>query len=222
MILTVCAGDTPASVAGSPAVQRVHDEWRLGDNPYAQRREEDIRACRRLNAQPAHLPLLDAVYRQNSVGHMLYARKFIGARVKPYERNHHARALRMQLTTLRSSYPGARVYCPLAFAAHVDHVILREEAEAVFGGASLTYYEDYPYCERASEAAWAEATAKCRPETWALPPEALEARVAAIAEYGSQLFALFGARDAAVARAVMADRVGKYVERVSGERYWIR
>lgn len=222
VVVTICAGDTPDSVAASPAVQRVHEEWRLGDHPYRQRREEDVRACRRLDAQPIHLPLLDAVYRQNSIGQMLYARKFIGARVKSYDRNHHARALRSQFMTLRDRFPGARVYCPLAFAAHVDHVIVREAAERVYGAGGLIYYEDYPYCELADEGAWAEATAERTSDPKPLPPEALNARIAAIAEYRSQLFALFGERDPAAARAVMADRVGKYFSRVSGERFWIR
>jgi len=220
LIVTLCAGDTPPQLADSPAVRRVHDEWRLGPNPYAGRRREDRRACRLLGARPVHLDLLDAVYRQDGAGRMLYSRKFIGARVKPWDRRHHAVALRAALAGLDRRYPGARVFCPLAFGAHVDHIIARAQIEAVFSPAQIVYYEDFPYAELASPDAWRSATDGLYHQTVRLNAEARAARIAAIGEYRSQLFALFRERDAQSARARMAERVGKYIAGVKGERYW--
>jgi LmbE family N-acetylglucosaminyl deacetylase len=219
-IVTLCAGDTPPQVADSPAVRRVHDEWRLGANPYAGRRREDRRACRILGAKPVHLDLLDAVYRQDGAGRMLYSRKFIGARVKPWDRGHHAVALGTALAALSRRYPGARVFGPLAFGAHVDHIIARAAIEAVFSPAQIVYYEDFPYAELASPDAWRSATDGLHPNTAALSVVARAARIDAIGEYRSQLFALFRERDAQAARARMAERVGKYIAGVKGERYW--
>ncbi len=220
LLVTLCAGDTPPQLADSPAVRRVHDEWRLGANPYAGRRREDRRACRLLGARPAHLDLLDAVYRQDGAGRMLYSRKFIGARVKPWDRSHHAVALRAALAGLNRRYPGARVFCPLAFGAHVDHIIARAAIEAVFSPAQIVYYEDFPYAELASPDAWRCATDGLQPYTRRLSADARAARINAIGEYRSQLFALFRERDAQTARARMAERVGKYIAGVKGERYW--
>lgn len=220
LIVTLCAGDTPPQLADSPAVRRVHDEWRLGPNPYAGRRREDRRACRLLGARPVHLDLLDAVYRQDGAGRMLYSRKFIGARVKPWDRRHHAVALRAALAGLDRRYPGARVFCPLAFGAHVDHIIARAQIEAVFSPAQIVYYEDFPYAELASPDAWRSATDGLQPHTRRLSADARAARISAIGEYRSQLFALFRERAAQTARARMAERVGKYIAGVKGERYW--
>ena len=220
VIVTLCAGDTPPQVADSPAVRRVHDEWRLGVNPYAGRRREDRRACRLLGARPVHLDLLDAVYRQDGAGRMLYSRKFIGARVKPWDRSHHAVALRAGLAALDRRYPGARVFAPLAFGAHVDHVIARVAIEAIFSPAQIVYYEDFPYAELAGPDAWRSATDGLQHQTRRLNADARSARVNAIAEYRSQLFALFRERDAQTARARMTERVGKYIAGVKGERYW--
>ncbi|MEO6061736.1 MAG: PIG-L family deacetylase [Thermoflexales bacterium] len=220
VIVTLCAGDTPPQVADSPAVRRVHDEWRLGPNPYAGRRREDRRACRLLGARPVHLDLLDAVYRQDGAGRMLYSRKFIGARVKPWDHSHHAVALRAALAGLGRRYPGARVFAPLAYGAHIDHIIARAAIEAVFTPAQIVYYEDFPYAELASPDAWRSATDGLQHQTSRLSADARAARINAIGAYRSQLFALFRERDAQTARARMAERVGKYIAGVKGERYW--
>lgn len=220
LIATICTGDTPVSVADSLAVLRVHDEWRLGSHPYARRRAEDRRACLLLGARAIHLGLLDAVYRQDGAGRMLYSRKFIGARVKPYDRSHHAAGLRSALEKLDHRFPGARVYCPLGLGAHVDHVIARQQVARVFAAGQIVYYEDYPYADLAGANAWPAITSGLRPTTFSLSRAGLRARIGAIAEYRSQLFALFEERDPVRARARMAVRVGRYVRLVNGERFW--
>ena len=113
-----------------------------------------------------------------------------------------------------------RVFCPLAFGAHVDHIIARAAIESVFSPAQIVYYEDFPYAELASPEAWKSATEGLQPQTRRLAADARAARINAIAEYRSQLFALFRERDLDAARARMAERVGKYIEGVKGERYW--
>jgi hypothetical protein len=128
--------------------------------------------------------------------------------------------LRAALAALSRRYPGARVFGPLAFDAHVDHIIARAQIEAVFSPAQIVYYEDFPYAELASPEAWRSATDGLQPDTVALSAVARAARIEAVGEYRSQLFALFCERDAQAARARMAERVGKYIAGVKGERYW--
>ncbi|MBX7213212.1 MAG: PIG-L family deacetylase [Thermoflexales bacterium] len=220
LAVTLCAGDTPPDLAASPAVRRVHDEWRLSGNPYAARRREDRRACRHLGACCLQLPLLDAVYRRDAAGRMLYSRKFLGARIKPYDQRHHARAVEAALRDLHAKHPQARVFVPLAIGGHVDHVVVRAAAERVFELRQLRYYEDFPYVARATPEEITAATHGLIAQPFALTRAALEAKVGAIALYESQLFALFRARERAAALAAMRLLVGEYSRRVNGERYW--
>jgi hypothetical protein len=97
----------------------------------------------------------------------------------------------------------------------------------------VVYYEDYPYAEKPealgdvgqignlpyifSEQQW-------QAELVALSPQALEAKIAAIACYGSQ-FVVLGWADAAEMAAAVRTFAGRaFAERIGGdgpaERYW--
>lgn len=222
VILTVCTADAPESWPLSAAAQHVHWEWQLGAGPYACRRAEDERACASLGAQAIHLGLLDAVYRLDEAGRPLYSRDFIGVAPHPLDRRRHTPAVARALISALSAFPSTtRVFAPLAVGGHVDHSLVRSAIERAVPAARLRYYEDFPYASWDASrlvAAYglAAKTRGLRPSRVRLRPAEVDARVAAVGCYASQLFALFGrAQD-------MPNRVREYISCVQGERYWRR
>jgi LmbE family N-acetylglucosaminyl deacetylase len=228
IVATVCTADGPAGQALSPAAQHEHWQWQLGDQPYHLRRQEDERMVAALGAEPLHLGLLDAIYRHDTAGRPLYAGKdFMGGHVHEYDWQHQYPAVLEAIKpVLRpEGEPAPRVFCPLSAGGHVDHVIVRRAAEQVCEPGQIAYYEDYPYTQK-NAAALTELLEQAggmqawRPVVIELTPEEIEARIAAIACYRSQLFAVFG--DARGVAASMPARVREYVNRINGERYWER
>ncbi|NJM40677.1 MAG: hypothetical protein HC853_07865 [Anaerolineae bacterium] len=113
-VVSVCTADVTADSPLSAAAKHVHGEWQLGEQPYAQRRAEDMAACAALGANAIHLNLLDAVYRRDNAGQSLYERDFIGIPVNPFDWQGHALALNAKLwETLAPHKEDLRVYCPL-------------------------------------------------------------------------------------------------------------
>ena len=93
----------------------------------------------------------------------------------------------------------------------MDHKIVRCAAKG--SGHALAHYEDFPYAEQA------ELTkGQYRPELILLSEEALEAKIAAIACYRSQLSTFWtNAAEMAAAVRAFAERTGS--SRLA-ERYW--
>ena len=219
-IATICAGDTPRRPLSAVARQ-VHSEWGLGDeNPYAARRIEDNAMCAALGAQPVHGGFQDAIYRIDAFDAPLYTRDFLGGHVREEDwRGVYLRVIGWLRPLLAAGGP---VYAPLAIGGHVDHVLARAAVEALIplvDRARLNFYEDYPYAQRLAEGAvvdptFAQLTRGLSPQTIALTPELIEARIAATALYPSQLPPLF--QDP----ASMPDAIRRYVRAVGGERFW--
>jgi LmbE family N-acetylglucosaminyl deacetylase len=243
MMVTVCTADAPPGQPLSPSAQHEHWQWQLGAQPYRRRREEDARVAAQLGAEHVHLGLLDAIYRHNGNGMPLYEGKaFMGGQVHAWDWQHLLPALVEALEPVfQSAGTDAYVFCPLTAGGHVDHVITRRAVEQVWGprmwgppsgalnaaqsevqGATpIIYYEDYPYAQKDAGALAKLLGGDGDPPAWRpvlveLTPEEIEARIAAIACYASQMFAVFG--DA----ATMPQRVREYIARTGGERYWER
>ena len=217
-IVTLCTADRPLDTPAplSAAAKHVHWEWQLGDQPYAHRRAEDVRACAALGATCVHLGLLDAVYRHASDGTPLYERDFIGIPVNPADWQDHALQASANLwAVLAPHQSNMRVYGPMAVGRHVDHSIVRQVLDVLVPREALSYYEDYPYADR-PEALAQETSADFVSETVALTEAEIEVRIQTIARYSSQLFALFQQAE------TMPARVRSYIERAGGERYWRR
>lgn len=208
-IATLCTADAPDDRPLSPAAQREHRQWQLGDRPYRQRRIEDERACRVLGAQPVHLGLLDAVYRCDENGAPLYSDNFIGGDVHPFDQRAYYPHIEAALAPLLAA--ATQVCGPLAIGGHVDHVLVRRAVEALTPSDRLCYYEDFPYAEAGEPLERADPlVARCI----ALTTHEIETRVRAIACYASQVRVMFGSAEA------MSDRLRRYIARVGGERYW--
>lgn len=219
VIVTVCTADVPDHWPLSAAAQHVHGEWRLGPRPYARRRAEDETACTVLGADAVHLGMLDAVYRLDGAGAPLYARDFIGIPPHPLDRRRHVEDVAAAVRTALALEPDARVFAPLGVGGHVDHTLVRAAVERAVPAVRLRYYEDFPYAgwgpdRLAKRYALGPKTLRLSPFRIRLRAAELDARLAAIGCYRSQMVALFGSAD------VMPVRVREYVSCVHGERYW--
>jgi hypothetical protein len=101
----------------------------------------------------------------------------------------------------------------------VDHQIVRRAAELT--GQTLIYYEDYPYAEdpAAIQAVLAMDDSQWRAALTPLSEEALEAKVAAIARYRSQLSTFW------IGLAEMSTAIRRFANQTGGdqmaERYWM-
>jgi LmbE family N-acetylglucosaminyl deacetylase len=222
LIATVCTADAPPGQPLSPSAQHEHWQWKLGDQPYRLRRLEDERVAAQLGAECLHLGLLDAIYRHDGDGAPLYeGKQFIGGAVHPWDWQHQYPALLDALGPVLHAPGIRRVFCPLTAGGHVDHVQARRAVEQLCEAGRVVYYEDYPYAQKDASALAQLLGEEDAPGGWRsllveLTEAEIEARIAAIACYQSQLFAVFG--DA----SSMPSRVREYIARTGGERYWER
>jgi len=108
------------------------------------------------------------------------------------------------------------LYAPLAAGHHVDHQIARRAAQD--SGRLPVYYEDYPYAGDPLAVQTALGEAHGKPELLLLSEEALQAKIAAIACYRSQLSTFWpSAAEMAAAVRAFAEQVG---DGTPAERYW--
>jgi LmbE family N-acetylglucosaminyl deacetylase len=216
LVATVFAG-TPASGAPlSPFAQELHARWRKPADAGTMRQKEDLSALARLGAEAVHWPYADCIYRQAPDGRFLYAsEEALWGEVHPAEKNL-ITELANRLTALHLTQDST-VYAPLKSGHHVDHQIVRSAAEA--SGHTLTYYEEFPYAEDPQAVQAALAKTLGRAELVLLSEEALEAKIAAIACYRSQLSTFWAdVTEMATAVRAFAEQTG------SGslaERYWV-
>ncbi len=221
-ILTVFAGDEPGPSAAlaSPLVAKIYALWRLAPGQVmATRRAEDLAACRALAAQAQHWELQEAIHRLDpQSGAALYPslEKLFGPVAAAEEELVAELARRfVELPGLTDPRAAARIVAPLGVGGHVDHRIVHRAARRAFG-ASLLYYEEFPY------AVWkffALRRAGITGRSWEaerrpLLPVDIAARIAAIACYASQVTSLFRTSEN------LARQVRRHVRRARGERLW--
>jgi LmbE family N-acetylglucosaminyl deacetylase len=223
LVLTVFAGTPAPNTPLSSFAQRLHSRWGNLVDAVAQRREEDLEALGLLGAAGRHFHYLDCIYRQTLDGHFLYAsEEALWGKIHPAEGELLAElADRLSGLVLSQADTGGRaptLYTPLGVGLHVDHQIVRRAAELT--GQTLVYYEDYPYAEdpAAIQAVLAMDDVQWQAELTPLSEEALEAKIAAIARYRSQL-STFWADLTEMSTAIRA-----FANQTGGgqlaERYW--
>lgn len=200
LIVTITAVDAPADDLSDFAAQ-LHARWESSAagkdaaGVIAQRRAEDALAARILGADVLHWPYFDCIYRRHpaTAAPLYESTPALFGPVDPAEDG-----LVDELAGALSMLPeGARFIAPLGVGNHVDHQITRAAAERAYG-RDLWYYEDYPYTAipGALEAAlpegerdhWVE-------ETILLGEAAVEAKIAAIMAFKSQLSSFFAGPD---------------------------
>lgn len=181
-VLTIFAGD-PGPGPIPDLAQAMHRLWGVGPDPVGDRRTEDHLACGRLGASVVHLPLMDAIYRVGPANVVRYnSVEAIFGPVHPADAGlaeeiwgHLSRACPLE----------AVLYCPLGLGRHVDHRLTRVAAERL--GRPLRYYQDLPYAVRGGSPPAELEAAPGREQLLPLSPEQIDAWVAAVAEYRSQV-----------------------------------
>jgi len=215
---------SPPSTEFSDFARSFHSRWDLEGDPVETRQTEDIAAVSSLGAAWMHLEYLDSIYRRNPItGEWLYtSMDAIFADVHPSEATWPL-DLADKVLELFPSLEDTTLYAPLAVGHHVDHQLLHRVGLILARrGHSVAFYEDYPYVEK--EGSLEAALSVLPKDTWKphlieLEESDIEARIAAISHYTSQLKALFGGPER------VDPRVRAYASGLGGktgyaERYW--
>lgn len=183
LVATAFSGDPPHGL--SPVADAFHADCGLGDDAMAVRREEDLRAVRRLGCQAHHLDFPDAIYRQAEAGHWLCGHDramFADESGDPPGFGHDiSDAVAVLAARLR---PAVILTCA-AIGGHVDHRLTRQAVTTTARqrGLPLVLWQDLPYAVSADAAAPTDAW-----ERRSYPGEdAWGAKAAAVACYPSQL-----------------------------------
>jgi LmbE family N-acetylglucosaminyl deacetylase len=221
--------------AGPPAgplhayAQRLHTRWGEPDPQAGNRlrRAEEATALARLGLDPVWCPFPDAIYRP--VPYDSHAAIFGEVAAAEWETLLPAilAALRDTLAA-HSVAPPTPLYLPLGVGHHVDHQLVHAAGLALrHEGWPVWFYEDYPYAAQpgvvlaeVDRLAGALAPAWPQPEVRDITPT-LDAKIAAIGAYASQISSLFPSVEAvpAAVRAYAAE-VGAAAGLAAAERYW--
>ena len=214
LVVTIMAGDPPAEPLSDYA-RLHHERWQLVADTAAQRRAEDVAACRILGADYLHWQVPDCIYRLHpETGEPLYVtRDDIFGAIHPAEW-----PLQERLSQQMAGLPDhGRIFSPLAAGHHVDHQLVRAAAERRLG-TDLLYYEDYPYAylPGALAAVIPPGNDEWQAEVLPLAEATIQARIDAIAAFASQLSTFFNGR------TDLEKQIKDYVHQVGGERVWRR
>lgn len=221
-LIITCFAGLPDYDTFSPFAAMQHQRWGESANPIERRRREDAMAMACLGAEYEHWEYLDCIYRRHpDSGKFLYAdEEALFGTIADVD-CHLIDALAARLKKLFSA-ERTLLYAPLAVGQHVDHQLVFQAALQVRSDRfQVWFYEDYPYAENYQKLAQVL-------QAWAVPPmpvvylleeEDIEAKIAAIRLYSSQLPVLFGNE------ASVPSRIRKYALAVGGgqsygERYW--
>jgi LmbE family N-acetylglucosaminyl deacetylase len=221
-LVITCLAGVPDYEALSPLAEELHRSWGRQRDLVEHRRCENATAMAYLGARYEHWDYLDCIYRRHpSSGEFLYAS--LPALFGDLHMEEHSLVADLA-TRLLASLPAERTqtYAPLAVGHHIDHQLVFQAAlELRRNGVTVRFYEDYPYAEHSESlqealAVWSSAPT---PAVEALEEEDVEAKIASIRHYRSQLDELFGGE------SFMIEQVRAYAAAVGsgqghGERYW--
>ena len=214
LVVTLMAGDAPPVL--SQFAQFLHEQWVLGSDAAAQRRQEDKNAFALLGADVLHGAFPDCAYRVHpQTGQNMYnsAEDIFGA-VDPVELDKENGLLGEMIAFLRTLPECGRVLLPLTIGHHVDHQLTRRAAERVFAPAKRVYFEDYPYVAHGFPPDLLGADEGWASEVVVLDAAAISARYQAIAAYSSQITMLFGSRE------TLAQQLPAHIAAKGGEILW--
>jgi LmbE family N-acetylglucosaminyl deacetylase len=251
IIVTVATADVPKGTSLSRQMIWRHLIWRQGNKPFAARCREDATAAAILGVQYRHLDLLDAIYRCDASNKPLYPNSNVHVPIHAFDWENYEPILRRELLQVLSAWDSwqVRVFCPLGVGEHIDHILVRSAVEEAYEPQKIIYYEDYPYVNNLdalqylsylsnSGESWQTITVK-------LTPIEIEARIASVACYVSQIPVLFPSKlqhlqNRASFHLLIIGRylnwpmnmkgsreridlpLRSYISRVGGERYWVR
>jgi LmbE family N-acetylglucosaminyl deacetylase len=226
VIATVCTADAPSARHLSPLAIDLHRRWGNLGAPYAQRRREDIAACRALGgAECRHLGLPDAMYRfkPDTPQHRYETLDELFGPIPSWDRGFSA-SVAAAVDRLAMELQPREVLGPLGVGRNVDHLHLRNAMLRMSSTRSVGFYEEQPYSTgyhpHAAPDPVSVAVRTCpisvQPKTHLMD---WGAKTHAIKCYESQLPELFGpARPAIEAMAEYSRKLD--VSRVTMERVW--
>lgn len=200
IVINLCAG-IPDYGQLSPFAQQYHVAWGSLQDPIASRRAEDRTVLSELGVTAHYVNTLDSIYRRvdGKVAYPDLATLFAGPH--PRELDNLPRLWQQEVERL---YPGsakAVVYAPLAVGNHVDHQLVRALAlRLIEDGRQVWFYEDFTHVE--SPGALQKAQAWFGPVSWQARTISIDvnAKIAAIRGYKTQIAFIFGDEQAMVRR----------------------
>lgn len=216
LVVTLCTAPPPPDTIFNAVAVEFHAEWELApDEVLRARLNEDAAAMAILSVDYAYAGWLDAIYRvpeAYSSRATLYRPPVPADPLLPQVRD--------LLTMLIERAPHAMMYVPLGVGHHVDHLAVFEAALACPPNR-VAFYDDINYAliPGAVERRLAEIGKPLAADLVPFDRPSLQAKIAAIAAYRSQMAALFGgttAMEAAITayHAALAQNRGGYAERI--------
>jgi len=207
-IWTLMAG-MPEDMELSGFAAEMHAKWgtTTAEDTLQVRRAEDFRAAKLLGAKAVHLDFPDAIYRQGPDRQALYGEP-VGTTIHPQDMLLPSQMARELATRLVDN---DTIICPLALGAHVDHVIVRQAAEAL--GRPLRYVADVPY-SMYHPGELAPATAGMESRLYRISESGFGVWLEAIQSYASQLSTLYESWD------LLREAVRQYWLAEGGIRLW--
>jgi LmbE family N-acetylglucosaminyl deacetylase len=184
-IWTIMAG-IPEIPVLSEFAREMHGKWGTTtvEDTLEVRKAEDRRAAELLGATAVHFSFPDAIYRRGMDGQNLYAEP-VGT---PLQAGDEGLAGRIAQELGLRLEPDDVVICPLALGAHVDHVIVRQAAEAL--NRPLRYVADLPYILY-DPGALDAATMRMESRLFPISESGFDAWLDAVGLYASQLSTLY-------------------------------
>lgn len=206
---------------GSRKIERRH-----GHVSSRTRRLEDIAAMRSVNADFVHLSFADGIYRRSPLtGKLIYRQareRWIAPRVDDMA---HIEELYLVLRRLCLDLGRILLISPMGIGHHVDHQIAAQVAVRLTeasAGAELLFYEDFPYVAdprvgRGDQDDPLQALGRLQltPVRRLALPVDVDAKMALLRHYASQVSALFGDDDGMHSRIA-----GHQYRGAATEFYW--
>lgn len=221
LVITCFAGVPDYQMLSQFAITQ-HQYWGETVNPIECRRREDVMAMTCLGAKYEHWNYLDCIYRRYpESGEFLYTSEEALFGVIASADHYLIAELAARLKKSLSA-PNALIYAPFAVGQHVDHQLVFQAVLMLrANGFRVWFYEDYPYAEDTQKLAQALQRWTClpKPSVYTLSEEDMDAKIATVCCYGSQLAVLFG-KEASVPARMKAYALAVGGGQVYGERYW--
>lgn len=183
------------------------------------RRLEDAAACEHLHSDYLWLHYYDKIYRATPFASD--ERKI--PQIHPDDRWIETQ-LAQELLTVQQRHPDAIWYFPLATGHHVDHLSVYEAGALLEqSGATVYYYEDFPYALRAAPLSLEDRMSELKRSFTPMLvdiTETLTCKVEASSMYSSQTFMNFGSQEQLVEQTTTYPRTIKPESGRCYERYW--
>ena len=202
LVVTICSGNPPPMAASDGSNSKA--PARRGHVSPRIRRGEDIAAMHSIRAEFVHLSFPDAIYRRRPHSGKLIYRNERERWVAPHvDDAPHIEELYRLLRRICLDLGSILLVSPMGIGDHVDHQITaRVAVRLAAAGASLLFYEDFPYVANATSGRGdgdgphaALGRLQLAPVGRFMVPVAIDGKMSLLRHYVSQVPVLFGDDD---------------------------